>query len=92
MSQMEAKKATECGYWPTFRFNPDLAKEGKNPFTMDSKEPDWSKYNDFLMNEGRYAQLVKVNPQQAEALLDWNLKDAQKRYNHYVELANKKFE
>ena len=92
MSQMEAKKATECGYWPTFRFNPDLAKEGKNPFTMDSKEPDWSKYNDFLMNEGRYAQLVKVNPDKAQELLDWNLKDAQKRYNHYVELANKKFD
>ncbi len=91
MSQMEAKKATECGYWPTFRFNPDLAKEGKNPFTMDSKEPDWSKYNDFLMNEGRYAQLVKVNPEKAQELLDWNLKDAQKRYNHYVELANKQF-
>ena len=92
MSQMEAKKATECGYWPTFRFNPDLAKEGKNPFTMDSKEPDWSKYNDFLMNEGRYAQLVKINPDKAQELLDWNLKDAQKRYNHYVELANKKFD
>jgi len=91
MSQMEAKKATECGYWPTFRFNPDLAKEGKNPFTMDSKEPDWSKYNDFLMNEGRYAQLTKVNPAKAQELLDWNLKDAQKRYNHYVELANKEF-
>ena len=91
MSQMEAKKATECGYWPTFRFNPDLAKEGKNPFTMDSKEPDWSKYNDFLMNEGRYAQLVKVNPTKAQELLEWNLKDAQKRYANYVSLANKEY-
>ena len=88
MSQMEAKKATECGYWPTFRFNPDLAKEGKNPFQMDSKEPDWSKYNDFLMNEGRYVQLTKVNPAKAEALLELNIKDAQKRYNHYMDLAN----
>lgn len=91
MSQMEAKKATECGYWPTFRYNPDLAKEGKNPFTMDSKEPDWSKYHDFLMNEGRYAQLVKVNPEKAQELLEWNLKDAQKRYNHYMDLANKEY-
>ena len=90
-SQNEAKKATQCGYWPTFRYNPDLAKEGKNPFTMDSKEPDWSKYNDFLMGEGRYAQLVKVNPEKAQELLEWNLKDAQKRYNHYVELANKEY-
>lgn len=88
MSQMEAKKATECGYWPTFRYNPDLAKEGKNPFQMDCKEPDWSKYNDFLMNEGRYAQLVKVNPEKAQALLESNLKDAQKRYANYVRLAN----
>ncbi len=91
MSQMEAKKATECGYWPTFRYNPDLAKEGKNPFTMDSKEPDWTKYNDFLMNEGRYAQLVKVNPEKAQALLESNLKDAQKRYANYVRLANMEF-
>ncbi len=91
MSQMEAKKATECGYWPTFRYNPDLAKEGKNPFTMDSKEPDWSKYNDFLMNEGRYAQLVKVNPEKAQELLEWNLKDAQKRYANYMALANREF-
>ena len=88
MSQMEAKKATECGYWPTFRYNPDLEKEGKNPFTMDSKEPDWTKYNDFLMNEGRYAQLVKANPERAQELLEHNLKDAQKRYANYVRLAN----
>ncbi len=91
MSQMEAKKATECGYFPTFRFNPDLAKQGKNPFTMDSKEPDWTKYNDFLMNEGRYSQLVNINPQKAQELLELNIKDAQKRYNHYVELANKEY-
>ena len=88
MSQMEAKKATECGYWPTFRYNPDLAKEGKNPFQMDSKEPDWTKYNDFLMNEGRYAQLVKINPEKAQELLETNMKDAQKRYANYTRLAN----
>ena len=91
MSQMEAKKATECGYWPTFRYNPDLAKEGKNPFTMDSKEPDWSKYNDFLMNEGRYAQLVKVNPAKAQELYDMNLKDAKKRYANYCRLRDMEF-
>ena len=91
MSQMEAKAAVECGYWPTFRFNPDLAKEGKNPFTLDSKEPNWSKYHDFLMNEGRYAQLTKIRPEQAEEVLEWNLKDAQKRYDHYMDLLHKEF-
>lgn len=91
MSQMEAKKATECGYWPTFRFNPDLAKEGKNPMQMDSKEPDWTKYNDFLMNEGRYAQLVKVNAAEAEELFQTNIKDAQKRYANYKRLAEIEF-
>ena len=91
MSQMEAKKATECGYWPTFRYNPDLAKEGKNPMQMDSKEPDWTKYNDFLMNEGRYAQLVKVNAAEAEELFQTNIKDAQKRYANYKRLAEIEF-
>ena len=88
MSQIEAKKATECGYWPTFRYNPDLALEGKNPMQMDSKEPDWSKYQDFLMNEGRYAQLVKVNPTRAQELFDTNIRDAKKRYANYTRLAN----
>ncbi len=87
MSQMEAKLATECGYFPTFRFNPDLALEGKNPFTMDSKEPDWSKYNDFLMNEGRYNQLAKINPEKAQELLETNLADAKKRYAKYEAMA-----
>ena len=87
MSQMEAKKATECGYWPTFRYNPDLAKEGKNPFTMDSKEPNWDLYQEFLMNEGRYAQLVKINPEAAQELFETNLKDAKKRYANYKRLA-----
>ncbi|MGM9971447.1 MAG: pyruvate:ferredoxin (flavodoxin) oxidoreductase [Anaeroplasmataceae bacterium] len=91
MSQVEAKKATECGYFPTFRFNPDLEKEGKNPFTMDSKEPNWDLYRDFLMNEGRYAQLTKVNPAKAEELLEFNKADAQRRYAHYLELANKEY-
>lgn len=90
-SQLEAKKATECGYWPTFRYNPDLAKEGKNPMQLDSKEPDWSKYNDFLMGEGRYAQLAKVNPEKAQELYESNLKDAQKRYSNYVYLAQKEY-
>ena len=87
MSQNEARLATECGYWPTFRFNPDLAKEGKNPFTLDSKEPDWDKYEAFLLNEGRYAQLTKINPEHAKELLEYNKLDAQRRYARYKKMA-----
>ena len=86
-SQLEAKLATECGYFPLFRFNPDLALEGKNPLQMDSKEPNWDKYNDFLMNEGRYAQLKSLNPAEAEALLQANLNDAKRRYRMYQRMA-----
>ena len=82
-AQLEAKLATECGYFPLFRFNPDLALEGKNPFQLDSKEPNWDRYNEFLMQEGRYAQLKALNPAEAEALLEANLKDAQRRYRYY---------
>ena len=57
-SQEEAKKAVEAGYWPLYRYNPDLAKEGKNPFTLDSKEPTAS-YQDFLKNENRYTRLAQ---------------------------------
>ena len=82
-AQLEAKLATECGYFPLFRYNPDLALEGKNPFQLDSKEPNWDRYNEFLMQEGRYAQLKALNPAEAEALLEANLKDAQRRYRYY---------
>ena len=82
-AQLEAKLATECGYFPLFRYNPDLALEGKNPFQLDSKEPNWDRYNEFLMQEGRYAQLKALNPAEADALLEANLKDAQRRYRYY---------
>nr|MCR5461831.1 pyruvate:ferredoxin (flavodoxin) oxidoreductase [bacterium] len=82
-AQKEAKLATECGYWPIFRYDPRLEAEGKNPLQMDCKEPDWSKYNDFLMNETRYSQLTKVNPKEAEALLKANLEDAKHRWEMY---------
>ena len=82
-AQKEAKLATECGYWPIFRYDPRLEAEGKNPLQMDCKEPDWSKYNEFLMNETRYSQLTKVNPKEAEALLKANLEDAKHRWEMY---------
>ncbi len=82
-SQKQAKLATECGYWPTFRYDPRREELGLNPFQMDSKEPNWDLYFDFLMSEGRYAQLSKINPTHAEELLKANLEDAKRRYKMY---------
>ncbi|MEL7655496.1 MAG: pyruvate:ferredoxin (flavodoxin) oxidoreductase, partial [Bacillota bacterium] len=68
-SIMEEKKAVESGYWQLFRFNPDLRKEGKNPFILDSKEPTGD-YKEFLQGEIRYAQLKNVFPERAEQLFE----------------------
>lgn len=82
-SQNQAKLATECGYWPTFRFDPRIAQKGENPFKIDSKDPNWDKYRDFLMNEARYAQLLDINPDHAEELYEANLYQAKRRYRMY---------
>ena len=82
-AQEQAKLAVECGYWTTFRFDPRLAEEGKNPFQVDSKEPNWDKYEDHLLTENRYAQLKRINPAKAEELLQLNKKEAQRRYAMY---------
>ncbi len=82
-SAMQAKLATESGYWPTFRYDPRLEGEGKNPFQLDSKAPKWDKYDEFLMNESRYAQLKDINPDNAERLLKANREDAERRYKMY---------
>ncbi len=86
-SQKQAALATECGYWPTFRYNPALEAEGKNPFQIDSKEPNWDKYQEFLLSEARYAQLAKINPEHAEDLLKLNKKHAQRRWDMYKRYA-----
>ena len=65
-TQAQEKFAVEAGYWHLYRYNPLLEKEGKNPFTLDSKEPDWTKFQDFLKSEVRYTSLVKSFPEQAE--------------------------
>jgi len=82
-SQSQSKLATECGYWPTFRYDPRLLVEGKNPLQIDSKPPVWDKYQDYLLSETRYAQLSQINPDRAEELLQANLKDAKNRWNNY---------
>ena len=83
-SQAEEAKAVECGYWHLWRFNPELAEQGKNPFTLDSKEPDWSKFHDFLMGEVRYLSVKKAYPNEAEELFAEAERMAKLRYKSYV--------
>lgn len=82
-TQEQAKLAVECGYWTLLRYDPRLAQEGKNPLQVDSKEPDWDKYDEYLMSETRYAQLKNINPTEAEKLLAKNKEEAQRRYKSY---------
>ena len=83
--QSEMKKAVECGYWNMFRFNPSLKAEGKNPFTIDSKEGSTS-YRDFIMNEARYSALTRAFPERAEMLFTKAEKNAADRYAHLLKL------
>ncbi|MFD3157543.1 pyruvate:ferredoxin (flavodoxin) oxidoreductase [Haloimpatiens sp. FM7330] len=87
-SQLEEKKAVECGYWGLYRFNPALKAEGKNPFSLDSKEPTGD-FKEFLLGEVRYASLKKVFPDQADGLYEMNEKEAKERLATYKELADR---
>ncbi len=86
--QDEMKAAVAAGYWNLFSFNPALKAEGKNPFTLTSKEGDYSKYQDFLNNETRYSRLVKAFPERAERLFAENEKEAVARYDHLKKLVD----
>lgn len=83
-SQAEEAKAVECGYWHLWRNNPALAEEGKNPFVLDSKEPQWDKFQDFLEGEVRFLSLKKVAPTEAQELYDACKAAAQRRYKSYI--------
>ena len=83
-SQAEEAKAVECGYWHLWRYNPALAEEGKTPFQLDSKEPDWDKFQDFLEGEVRFLSLKKAAPEEAQQLYDACKEAAQRRYKTYV--------
>ncbi len=85
LSQAEAKKAVEAGYWPLYRYNPDLAAEGKNPFTLDSKDPKAS-FQDFIMGEVRYASLKKQFPEVAGQLFQRAEKEAVDKIDYYKKL------
>ena len=85
-SQLEEKRAVDCGYWATYRFNPELKEQDKNPFILDSKEPT-ANFRDFLMGEVRFSSLQKMFPDTAEALFEKTEKDAKTRLDGYKKLA-----
>lgn len=87
-TQAEQDAAVKSGYWHLWRYNPQLEAEGKNPFLLDSKEPDWSKFQDFLKGEVRYLSVMKQYPKEAEELFNAAEENAKWRYNNYKRLAN----
>ncbi|MBR4116356.1 MAG: pyruvate:ferredoxin (flavodoxin) oxidoreductase, partial [Bacteroidales bacterium] len=86
-SQAEEAAAVACGYWHLWRFNPELEAEGKNPFTLDSKEPAWEGFQDFLKGEVRYASVMKQFPNEAQELFNAAEDMAKKRYASYVRMS-----
>ncbi|MBE0673440.1 MAG: pyruvate:ferredoxin (flavodoxin) oxidoreductase [Bacteroidales bacterium] len=82
-TQAQGEFAVQSGYWHLYRYNPLLETEGKNPFTLDSKEPDWSKFQDFLHSEVRYTSLIKTFPEQAKELFKAAEENAKWRYESY---------
>ncbi len=88
-SQEEGKRANACGYWANYRFNPLLVETDKNPFVLDSKEPDFGKFQEFLQGEVRYASLKRSFPEAADALFEKTERDARARIEGYKKLAGK---
>ena len=82
------KAAVECGYFPIFRYDPRLAKDGKNPMQLDCKDPDFTKFNDFVMGETRFSQLPRINPEHAAELLEKSRVCAEMRWNQFKHLAD----
>jgi len=90
-TQAQSKSAVEAGYWHMYRFNPTLEEQGQNPFVLDSKEPDWTKFQDFLQSEVRYSSLSKSVPAEAAELFQAAETNAKWRYNGYKRLAERDF-
>jgi pyruvate-ferredoxin/flavodoxin oxidoreductase len=90
-TQAQTKAAVESGYWHNYRYNPQLEAEGKNPFVLDSKEPDWAKFQEFLKSEVRYTSLLQSFPKQAEELFKAAEANAKWRYQNYKRLAAQEF-
>ena len=89
-TQERMKLAVDAGYWHLYRFNPELKKQGKNPFVLDSKEPTAS-FQEFLQGEVRYSSLMKTFPEVAEELFAQAEEDAKERYDGYVRMANMEY-
>ena len=87
-AQAEEAAAVACGYWHLWRFNPALEEEGKNPFSLDSKEPAWDGFQDFLKGEVRFASVMKQYPEEAASLFEACEDMAKKRYASYLRMAN----
>ena len=83
-TQTVGKEAVAYGYWHLWHYNPELEEQGKNPFVLDSKEPDWTKFREFLMKEVRYTSLQKSFPTEADELFAAAEENAKWRYNGYV--------
>ncbi|MBQ6276229.1 MAG: pyruvate:ferredoxin (flavodoxin) oxidoreductase [Bacteroidales bacterium] len=89
-TQHEEKLAVDCGYWHLWRFNPAEEEAGQNGFHLDSKEPDWSKFQDFIMGEVRYNSLLKTFPEEAKELFAKTEQFAKLRYEGYKRLSEEK--
>ncbi|MCD8260468.1 MAG: pyruvate:ferredoxin (flavodoxin) oxidoreductase, partial [Bacteroides sp.] len=90
-AQAEQAAAVKCGYWHLWRYNPALEAEGKNPFTLDSKEPNWDNFENFLKGEIRYTSLLKQYPEEAADLFAAAKENAKWRYNNYKRLAKQQW-
>ena len=90
-TQDEMDRAVKAGYWHLYRYNPMNEAEGKNPFTLDSKEPDWTAFQEFLDGEVRYTSLKKMFPEEADELFKAAEENAKWRYMNYKRLSEMNF-
>ena len=90
-SQTEEKQAVACGYWQLWRYNPQLEAEGKNPFILDSKAPNFDEFQNFLKGEVRYASVMKQYPAEAAELFKAAEENARWRYRNYQRMASNEF-
>ena len=90
-SQAEQERAVACGYWHLWRYDPRLEAEGKNPFMLDSKAPNFDEFQNFLKGEVRYASVMKQYPAEAAELFKAAEENARWRYRNYQRMASNEF-
>ena len=86
-SQAEIARAVKAGYWQLYRYNPALKAEGKNPFILDSKEPDFANFRDYLLGEVRYSSLARLYPDKSDEMFEKTRRDVMERYEFYKQLS-----